>query len=81
MTTTTTAADSRRAGPGPVLTVEHLDVIYQVAAPVHAVRDVSLTLGRVRSSAWRASRAAARPLSPTRSIGCTDHPRRSRRAR
>ena len=46
MTTNTTAADARRARPGPVLTVEHLDVIYQVAAPVHAVRDVSLTLGR-----------------------------------
>ena len=45
-TATATNADSRRSRPGPVLTVEHLDVIYQVAAPVHAVRDVSLTLGR-----------------------------------
>jgi len=45
-TATATNADSRRSRPGPVLTVEHLDVVYQVASPVHAVRDVSLTLGR-----------------------------------
>ena len=45
-TATATNADSRRSRPGPVLTVDHLDVVYQVASPVHAVRDVSLTLGR-----------------------------------
>ena len=81
MTTNTTAADARRARPGPVLTVEHLDVIYQVAAPVHAVRDVSLTLGRGEILGLAGESGSARPHSPTRSIGCTDHPRRSRRAR
>jgi peptide/nickel transport system permease protein len=40
------ATDARHTGSDPVLTVEHLDVVYQVATPVHAVRDVSLTLGR-----------------------------------
>jgi peptide/nickel transport system permease protein len=40
------AADARRAAAPPVLTVEHLDVVYQVASPVHAVKDVSLALGR-----------------------------------
>ncbi len=35
-------------GPGrtPVLTVTALDVVYQTENPVHAVKDVSLTLGR-----------------------------------
>ena len=47
MTTTSPAIlPARPADPGCVLTVEHLDVIYQVASPVHAVRDVSLSLGR-----------------------------------
>jgi len=45
-TATTSAADAPRGDSDPVLTVEHLDVVYQVASPVHAVRDVSLTLGR-----------------------------------
>jgi peptide/nickel transport system permease protein len=43
---TPAAADDRGPGPAHVLTVAHLDVVYQVASPVHAVRDVSLTLGR-----------------------------------
>ncbi|WP_306474103.1 MULTISPECIES: dipeptide/oligopeptide/nickel ABC transporter permease/ATP-binding protein [Streptomyces] len=30
----------------PVLTVRNLNVVYQVESPVHAVKDVSLTLGR-----------------------------------
>jgi peptide/nickel transport system permease protein len=33
-------------GRAPLLTVTNLDVVYQTDAPVHAVKDVSLTLGR-----------------------------------
>ncbi|MEO3751992.1 ATP-binding cassette domain-containing protein [Streptomyces sp. B6B3] len=40
--------ETAAGGPGrtPVLTVTALDVVYQTENPVHAVRDVSLTLGR-----------------------------------
>jgi ABC-type dipeptide/oligopeptide/nickel transport system ATPase component/ABC-type dipeptide/oligopeptide/nickel transport system permease subunit len=34
------------AEPDAVLTVRHLNVVYQAATPVHAVKDVSLTLRR-----------------------------------
>ena len=50
MTTTSPVSrpisDSRRRAAASVLTVEHLDVVYQVEPPVHAVKDVSLVLGR-----------------------------------
>ncbi|WP_434443120.1 dipeptide/oligopeptide/nickel ABC transporter permease/ATP-binding protein [Lentzea sp. E54] len=39
-------AEIVRAEPDAVLTVRHLDVVYQAATPVHAVKDVSLTLHR-----------------------------------
>ena len=39
--------ETREDGPpDTVLTVEHLDVVYRADPPVHAVRDVSLTLRR-----------------------------------
>ncbi|MET8763878.1 dipeptide/oligopeptide/nickel ABC transporter permease/ATP-binding protein [Lentzea sp. NPDC004782] len=39
-------AEIAPAEPGAVLTVRNLNVVYQAATPVHAVKDVSLTLRR-----------------------------------
>ncbi len=36
-----------------VLTIDHLDVVYVTERPVHAVKDVSLTLAPGRSRARR----------------------------
>ncbi|GAA3726488.1 ABC-type dipeptide/oligopeptide/nickel transport system ATPase component [Spinactinospora alkalitolerans] len=49
MTTGTMTGPRRGTGPtegDAVLTVDHLNVVYQVETPVHAVKDVSLTLRR-----------------------------------